>query len=191
LAAQKPVKVPDDVKGMKWASTGQRGKLISSLGGAAIPVPSPLVYQALQTGQAEAAVLGYTGAKIFRALEITNFYNSVSMGGLSRIEFMSKEAFNKMIPGDQKIFMDLIPEILERGAQSAQANSDAGKAEILKLGQTIYDPTEEEMALWDQAKMAAEEGWLQDMDKAGIGDVARNLLNRMRELAAQSRAKGL
>jgi TRAP-type transport system periplasmic protein len=189
LAAKKLLKVPEDAKGIKFAASGQRGKLISLIGGAAIPVATPEVYQALQTGQVDAAVIGFSGIKLFRALEITKYYNTVSFGGLTRVQLMSKDAFNKMTPGDQKIFMDLIPEILERGAKSNLANSDAGRAEVLKLNQTIYNPTKEEMALWEKAQISAEDSWLQSMAQAGVGDASKGILSKLRELAAQSRAK--
>ncbi|MFH1955232.1 MAG: TRAP transporter substrate-binding protein [Pseudomonadota bacterium] len=150
LTNKKQVKVPAEMKGLKFRTTASKVEvaIFESFGALPTPINWAEVYTALDQGTVDGEGLMYTWMYSTKHFEVVKFvceneYVIGTQNAYIRLDFWNK------LPKD-------IQDLMEKCARDAEAwegKVDAdyvkeAKAAITKAGVKIYTPSEKEMKLW-------------------------------------------
>jgi tripartite ATP-independent transporter DctP family solute receptor len=147
---KRPIKVPDDMKGLKMRTTASPVEIAMFRNWGANPtaIDWAEVYDALSSGVVDGEFVMYTWLDYAKHLEVLKFSTeSRAVIGVQTLA-MRKDKFDSLPPNVQKV--------IEESAAEAQAYSNKIDAELLaksrqralELGVEIYEPTPEEMKVW-------------------------------------------
>ena len=167
LAAKKPIKSLDELKGLKVRTTGSSGNIIKALGGASVGMPQSEAYESLQKGVVDATLCPLETLKGWKQGEVITHVTDSSVVGYTTAMFvtMNKQAWDKLPADLQKVFTDVSREwIPKHGAAWDQADADA-RAYLQELKREIVPLSAEEQARW----------------KAGVKPVLENYLKQTKE----------
>lgn len=165
---KKAVRSPKDIKGLRVAATGWYVTLAKILGAAPVAIPGPERYMALQRGVVEGSFDLYAGIFAMKLIEVTNNYLEADFGDSSAVVIMNRKRFESLPADIQKILLDNrdfgVKEWLRLGA----AEHSMAREEVIKRGQTIITPTEEERKEWESAMAPLREEWIKQQEERGF-----------------------
>ncbi|MBO0906046.1 TRAP transporter substrate-binding protein [Jiella sonneratiae] len=100
----KPIRTPDDVKGMKIRVPSRNtGLLVESWGATPVSMPVSEIYNSLQTGVIDAAMIDGTGTKAFKLGEVSKY---VTVGMNTTISpffiLMNRDSYQSLDEAEQK-----------------------------------------------------------------------------------------
>jgi TRAP-type C4-dicarboxylate transport system substrate-binding protein len=131
----KAVRTPADVKGMKIRVPSRNaGLVVEAWGGTPVSMPVNEIYNALQTGVIDGAMIDGTATKAFKLGEVANFL-TVGMNTTVSPFFiiMNRDAFNALTPDQQAAMRKVGQEISVTGNQVQLAVAAKG---IAAFGET-------------------------------------------------------
>jgi TRAP-type transport system periplasmic protein len=191
LTTKKPVRTPEDLKGMKIRTLGgPPTAMMEAIGAAPVGMPMPETYQALQTGVLDGVLTNWESLYSFRHYEVGKYLTLIPFHtGLFGVSF-NNAAWDKL-PDDIKGQIESVAHV--EGSRfwgknmfdtAAAAVSDLLKEKGIELEYIV--PTEEEIeTVWKQPYgEPLWEQWVAKMESEGHTD-ARAILNRALELLAQ------
>jgi TRAP-type C4-dicarboxylate transport system substrate-binding protein len=136
IASRKPVRAIGDLKGMK-VSVASRvyGQEVEIVGGAPITLATTELYQGLQRGTVDAAVVGLSAVAAYKLEEVTDYYFEAPLGQTTEYLLMNKQSYAKL-PAAARAAFDRttgIP-ISARMAQAALDEYDMGVRRVAAAG---------------------------------------------------------
>jgi TRAP-type C4-dicarboxylate transport system substrate-binding protein len=97
LHFRKPIKTPDQLKGLKMSvSDKTASETMSKLGVAPVTMGPEEIYSAVGRGVIDGAAIQWTGILPFKLQEVTNYHVKTRLGSSSGYMFMNKEAYAKL-----------------------------------------------------------------------------------------------
>lgn len=176
-SAKKPVRSPDDLKGMKVRVPSRNsGALVEAWGGTAVSMPVSEVYNALQTGVIDAAMIDGTATKAFRLGEVANFI-TLGMKTTNSPFFivMNRDAWDGL-SDDERAVVEAAGKQASLDGQAAQLR--VAEEGIKSFGETagkeVIRLTPEEAAAFDAIAARVTD----EVVSAG-GDQARAIVNAL------------
>ncbi|MBI4965454.1 MAG: TRAP transporter substrate-binding protein [Desulfomonile tiedjei] len=172
----KPVKKLEDIKGLKLRCYGSNAKFVGLVGGAAVAMPMPEVYDALSKGVVDGCLSSYEALKGFRTGEHIK-YTTENLGTAYSAAFviaMNKKKFASLPPDVQKIIDEMSQEYIEKYGKMWTEIDAEGKDWLTKRGVEIASLTPEEEARWyETGSKPLVEAYVNDMKAKGLpGDEA-------------------
>ncbi len=167
---KKPVRSPEDLKGLKLkTSGGTYDKIAKQFGIIGVTIPSPEVYEATQRGIVEGNILSYPSVKGYRLNEVEKYHTfGARMGGFPWPYLMNEKKWQS-IPSDiQKPLLAAAKDYNKYLSENWDKESLRLVEEFEKDGMTIFRITEKERAQWDAPLKGIEDVWIQDMEKKGL-----------------------
>ncbi|KEQ04534.1 TRAP transporter substrate-binding protein [Pseudorhizobium pelagicum] len=166
-SATKPIRSIDDVKGMKIRVPSRNsGELVSAWGGTPVSMPVSDVYNALQTGVIDAAMIDGTATKAFRLGEVAKFV-TLGMETTNSPFFivMNRDAWDSL-NDEQKAVVEEAGKQASMNGQASQLRVAADGIETFAQmeGREVIRLTPEEAAPFNQA---AEEVTARIVDEIG------------------------
>lgn len=166
-SAQKPIRTIDDVKGMKIRVPSRNsGFLVEAWGGTPVSMPVSEVYNALQTGVIDAAMIDGTATKAFKLGEVAN-YVTLGMKTTNSPFFivMNRDAWQGLTD-EQKAAVEAAGKQASLNGQQSQLKVAASGIEAIAAmpGKEVIRLTPEQAAPFDAiaaevtAKIVAEAG---------------------------------
>ncbi|RST72011.1 TRAP transporter substrate-binding protein [Siminovitchia acidinfaciens] len=155
---KKPIKLPEDLKGMKIRTTNSKIEQadFEAFGANPTPVAWSEVFTALQQGTVEGEGNSYSLLWDTKHQEVLKYAAEVNYNYSSDIVVMNKELFDSLNESQQKLIMDAGKEAVEWQRNLANEREAEAKQQFIDYGIEIYEPTEEEMRTW---KQTAEPVW--------------------------------
>ncbi|MGJ9457764.1 TRAP transporter substrate-binding protein [Oceanobacillus sp. CF4.6] len=149
----RPVKVPEDMAGLKIRTTNSKIEQADFVEYGANPTPVAWseVFTALQQGTVEGEGNSYSLLWDSKHQEVLDYATEVNYNYSSDIVVMNLEKYNALSEEHQQIIMEAGAEATEWQRQIANKNDDKAKQEFIDYGIEVYEPTEEEMKQWKQA----------------------------------------
>lgn len=128
LMGKKPVRTVEDMKGLKIRVPSRNaGLVVEAWGASPVSMPAPEIYNAIQTGVLDGAMIDATALKAFKLAEVTG---SVTQGMETSISdfflIMNRDSFGELTEDQQKVVLDAGKQAALNG--SAAWNSVAGQA---------------------------------------------------------------
>lgn len=166
-SAKKPIRTIDDVKGMKIRVPSRNsGLLVEAWGGTPVSMPVSEVYNALQTGVIDAAMIDGTATKAFKLGEVAN-YVTLGMKTTNSPFFivMNRDAWQGLTD-EQKAAVEAAGKQASLNGQQSQLKVAASGIEAIAAmpGKEVIRLTPEQAAPFDAiaaevtAKIVAETG---------------------------------
>ena len=160
--ASKPVRGLDDLKGLKVAvGSRQLAQIVDIAGAAPITMPAPDVYQNLQRGLVDAAVLGWAATAAYKLHEVAKYFVDAPLGNSSKFVFMNKDAYARLPEASRQAIDRLSGEALSRRMAKATAEeADHGRDMVKAMpGYTVTFTGEDEIARWKPRLAPIVEEW--------------------------------
>jgi len=147
---KKPIKVPADVKGLKFRTTASPVEIamFRNWGGVPTAIDWAEVYNALGSGVVDGEFVMPTWLATARHYEVLKYATeNKAVIGIQTLAMM-KANFDRQPPAVQKAILDAAAEAQAFANKIDQELSDAARAHARKLGVQTYHPTAAEMELW-------------------------------------------
>ncbi len=157
--AQRPVHVPDDMKGIKWRVTKSpiEYTLIKNWGAVPVPYDWTQLYQGLQTGVVSGQYVAVPWKHIAKLHEVAQYFTEIGGAWSGNQLAMDITQYNALTDQEKEwlhvaaqAFGDKVSELDRKWVEDGET---AIKASIKEW----YEPTEAELAKWREGAIAA---WL-------------------------------
>jgi len=187
IVSHRPLRSIDEVKGLKVSVTSRvYGQEVEILGGAPITLATTELYQALQRGTVDAAMVGMAAVAAYKLPEVANYYLDAPFGQTTEYLLMNKQSYAKLPAAARKVFDDTTGASLSALlSKAAKEENDMG----LRLVEGVQGKTLTKMRDGDLPKLRAAMQPLVDQWLKETPDGARVLAAYKAELTKQSAEK--
>ncbi len=147
---RRPIKVPADVKGLKFRTTASPVEIamFRNWGGVPTAIDWAEVYNALGSGVVDGEFVMPTWLATARHYEVLKFATeNKAVIGIQTLAMM-KSTFDKMPPAAQKAILEAAAEAQDHSNKLDQELLETARAHARKLGVQTYRPTPAEMEQW-------------------------------------------
>ncbi|MFC3526408.1 TRAP transporter substrate-binding protein [Marinococcus halophilus] len=173
----------EDVKGMKIRSPSvQTSNMIESWGATSVSLPAPDIYDSMQKGVIDGAIIPVTAIEDFNLYDVVDY---VTIGDFNTALFyvtMNKESWNEIPNQDQKIIeQELLGEpMASLAGQKFDELEQETEVEAKEQGIEFYELPEEEINKFENASENVTQNWIEDMESQGVE--GQKIYNRAEEL---------
>ncbi|MBT9382880.1 TRAP transporter substrate-binding protein [Pseudooceanicola sp. CBS1P-1] len=154
FSKDKPVRTLDDVKGMKIRVPSRNtGLMVEAWGATPVSMPVSEIYNSLQTGVIDAAMIDGTGVNAFKLGEVSK-YLTIGIDSTNSPFFilMNRDAFKSLSDKDQKAVLDAGREASQLGQDTQLRVAAEGiKAFAGMPGHEVITPTPDAAAAFNKA----------------------------------------
>jgi TRAP-type transport system periplasmic protein len=170
LMAAKPVRKLEDMKGKVMGFGGGKTPplIFAALGASSETILTHELYTSLEKKVIDGTFYPFDALAGLRLSEVVKYGTKIDFGSATNFTAMSKAAWNKLSPADQKIITDLIPWALERQANSYRGNVEVGIEAGKKAGMELVELSPAERQRFVDAVKPVEEKWIAETDGAGL-----------------------
>ena len=167
---KKTVKALADMKGIRLRSSGpQQMALVRALGASPLTIPVPELYDALQKGMADGALLPFSAIKDFKLGEVIKHHTVANIFVMTSGLVMNLNTWNSLSPSDQKIMDELTGlRMAEQSGEAFDRYAAIAQEEAKKAGAEIYQLPPAEKKVWMEKAQPVNEAWIADMEKKGL-----------------------
>lgn len=153
--ASKPIRLPQDMKGLRMRAFGvDTSELIRDLGGAPTSLSSQEVYQALQRGTIDGFITGPTSVYARKLYEVAKNGTNIGVNYLSFMATVNKDWWEKL-PNDTRQAVQEASDEAQRAARDRAVEDDRAAREALeKVGVITPVLTPEEREQWVEASQS-------------------------------------
>jgi len=178
--SDKPVKVLEDLKGLKLRSSGGIiTPTIEALGATPVFLDMSDVYLSLETGMIDGAVLGPSAIPTFKLEDQFNHVTKIQLGSSAHVLAINLDTWEKL-PEDLKKAVKEGAQGVGYGQPAMLAASDQAVTKIfLDRGGTVTTLSPEEKARWINALKPVVDNWEADLVSKGLP--GKELMDIVRE----------
>lgn len=192
IHSNKPIHVPDDVKGLKIRSANHvMSRWVTAVGGNPVQVPIMEAKETLKRGITDGITVTFGGVgphSTFKFNEVTKYTldTAVYMSGFTH--GVNKRALNRMSSADREAFMTTCTG--EYGAAVYKYWYEKDKKDQLEAraltDHIFYKPTDRELSLWRHSADSVYAAWREDVAKRGFdpGQVLAELKSELEKANA-------
>ena len=170
LSTKKPVRVLEDIKGMKIRSTGLSAQIVKTLGGAAVAMPQGDTYEALQKGVVEGTFTPIETLKGWRQAEVINYTTQCTGVGYTTAMFvvMNPKKWNALPKDLQTVIEEISEEWVDVHGKIWDRSDDEGREFTLSKGNEILSLSDEENKRWAEAVQPIIETYISETEEKGL-----------------------
>lgn len=186
FTTKKPVRVPDDIKGMKLYAMGDMTKVISQAGGTPVDMGPQDFYMSLERGLIEGMSVHYAVIQALGLSELLKYDTILGDAGCCmapNIYIFNANVWNSLPADIQKIFMDLDPWLFEETSKADVADIQTAMDKAKELGHTFINLTPEEIKLWQNLALPLHQEWIKKME--GMGLPAKKLYDGVQQMITE------
>ena len=171
IGTKKPVRVAEDIKGMKVrALAGAPTEMLKELGAAPILMPPTEIYTSMERGIIDAWMISWEACAGMKYWEVTNYFSTAYMYQPALVFLMNLNSWKRLPPDIQKIFDEHAGAAgsLFFGREFDRYN-DQAKAKVKEMkAKEIIQLSPSEVARWKQITSPVWGRWLADMEAKGL-----------------------
>ncbi len=167
---QKPVRVLEDMKGLKIRATGLATKIVDALGATPVAMPIGEQYDSMRKGVVDGTVgapnmlLGWKLAEVSKYSTLLNDVGYVS----AMFVTMNPGKWNSLPADVQKVFTDVSREWVEYSGKEWNRIEIEGFQFGKKAGHTFINLPEQEQAKWRKAVQPLQDAYVKAMAAKGL-----------------------
>jgi len=178
---ERPVKVLEDMKGLKLRAHGESAQLISALGALPVPMPMSEVYGGLRTGRIDGSMYPWEISLSWRLYEVTRYCTEAFNIAYSTTFFvvMNKEKWASIPAGLQKIIGQINDEWVPKHATAWDADDREGRDLFLGRGGTVIDLAQDEALRWQRRAEPVVADYVAGASRRGVTS-AQEIVNYIR-----------
>jgi TRAP-type C4-dicarboxylate transport system substrate-binding protein len=167
---KKPAKTLEDVSGVRLRSPGpMQIQLLKELGVSPLTIPIPELYDALQKGMADGAVIPFSSIADFKLSELIRYHTMANMYVMAMGLFMNPKTWDSLPADVQKAILEAAGSRMSEMAGASYDNADLrGMDAAKKVNAEITTLSSEEKKRWIERSRPVTEKWIVDMDAKGL-----------------------
>jgi TRAP-type C4-dicarboxylate transport system substrate-binding protein len=153
----------DDLKGMKAAVFGRApGQMLELLGATPVAMPTESSYQAAQRGLVSAIMTGWSAVLPFKLQDVVHQHLDAALGHIVGLIMMNKGAYAALPEAARKAIDAHSGESFSRymGHTTDRMNALGGTVVCKQKGQTCYELSPEQAAIWEKRLAPLQADWL-------------------------------
>lgn len=168
--AEKPVRSPEDLKGIKIATAGGMfSKIAAKYGINPVNVSVGDYYEATQRGIVDGHIQPITAIQSYRLDELVKYQTyGLRMGGTTQAFAINLNSWQKLPDDLQKILLQAGEESRVHAVDLWDKKNQMLIDEFQKKGITIYTVKPEDRAKWEAPLKGLEQDWINDMNQKGL-----------------------
>ena len=145
VTANKPIRKPEDMKGMKLRVPPAPLFLMftKSVGANATPIAFSDVYHALQQGLVDGQENPLPTIMAKKFYEVQSHIVLTGHITESTVTVVGSHVWNKLTPDEQKLFADTMKDAASKATEAIEASERVLAGELKKLGMTVLEPDRE------------------------------------------------
>lgn len=182
ISANKKIEKPEDLQGLRVRTPSPlANQIVETLGGTPVSMPMGEVYDSLQKGVVDVAMVPISEAKDYNLHEVIQY---ITYGNFSVTPFfsvMNHNTFSSFSKEDQELIQSIGGKnMIEAVANSTIKASEEGRKVAEENGVEIIELTGDNLAQWEKALAPISEKWVQEMESKGLPGQA--IFDRAQEL---------
>lgn len=166
----KPVTTMAGLKGLRLrVAGGLDAETTKALGAAAIQMPLPEVYPALEKGVLDGGVFGFRTGMDFKYPEITKYVMDIPICIAVHMNIMNKKLWDSLPDDTQKILDQIFREMVIHWSSTIDIlEEDAKRIAAEEFGVKIADLPKAEVDKMKAATAGVKDDWIAEMEKKGL-----------------------
>jgi TRAP-type C4-dicarboxylate transport system substrate-binding protein len=150
---KKPLKTMEDVKGIKLRAHGTTAKVVMALGGSAVTMPMPELYQALQKGVVDGAIYPVEVNKGWKMADVIEYCTlDISIANTSTFYVvMNKDKWNALPDDIKRIISEINKKWIPKHGHAWDSSDEEGRQFMLSKGRKFVELSPEESKKWKEA----------------------------------------
>lgn len=185
LSVKHRIEKPEDLKGLRVRTPSPTGSaILEALGATAVSMPMGDVYEALQRGVVDAAMVPLETLKNYNFHEIVKY---VTIGNFSATPFysvMNKQTYDSFSDSDKQLVDSLSGiSMSEKAGAIFDRDGQTGLELAKNNGAEIIELTGDKLAPWEKALESVAQKWVEDMKAKGLP--AQEIYDRAVELKSE------
>jgi TRAP-type C4-dicarboxylate transport system substrate-binding protein len=171
FTAQKPVRSLEDLKGLKIRVPSRNaGLVVEAWGATPVSMPAPEIYNAMQTGVIDGAMIDATTLGAFKLAEVTNFITTGMDTTISNFFLiMNRDSFEGLTEQQQQVVLDAGRQAALNGNKAWLAISDKALAGFeASEGKEVIKLSGEEAEKFNAASAPVVEKVIAEANSAGL-----------------------
>jgi len=164
---KKPVRSPEDLKGLRLKTSGGLfDRIARQYGINTVSVASPEVYEATQRGIVEGNIFSYPSVKGYRVNELEKYHTlGARMGGFPSTYITNDRKWQTLPPEIQKALLEAAEDMSKVFAEAWDKEQIRLAEQFEKEGMAIYRIQPEERAKWEAPLKGIDTVWVQEIGK--------------------------
>ena len=148
--SKRALHTPDDVKGLKFRTTGSplSIQLVKNWGGNPTPIPWTETYNAIKTGVVDGFHVQPIWTYLFKMHEVLAHATEVKALFSVQLQVMNINTFNAIPEAMRGPFMQAAQMAADEGNKQDREKEESFKTKLREAGKTIYTPSSAEAAKW-------------------------------------------
>lgn len=187
LSVSHRIEKPEDLKGLRVRTPSQMGsKILEALGATPVSMPMSDVYESLQRGVIDAAMVPLETLHNWSFDEVVKY---VTIGNFSPTPFyvvMNTDKYNSLSDAEKEVLKNLGGMVgAEKSGRVFDADGQKGLEKAKERGIEIIELTGDALKPWQDALASLAEEWIAEMEKQGYP--GRQMYERALELKEELR----
>lgn len=171
FTAEKPIRSLEDLQGLKIRVPSRNaGLVVEAWGGSPVSMPAPEIYNAMQTGVIDGAMIDATTLESFRLAEVTNYITKGMDTTISSFFLiMNRDSFDSLTEEQQKVVLDAGREAALNANESWLGIADKVLADFAATeGKEVITLSPEEAEKFNEASAPVVEQVIEETEAEGI-----------------------
>ncbi len=186
IMSKKPIRKPEDLKGLRVIAQGFSPEAAQALGMVTLNIPFPEIYTAMQQGVADAVIWVDPGFVPFKIYELAKYHTALGLTAQHIDTCINRSAWQGLPAPLKPAFAHFQQLMGHAVSQGIGVDFRARAREIYaQNGVTMIALTPEERAAWRAALKPVQDKWVAEQKAAGLP--ADELLADIRRLEAKYR----
>lgn len=170
LSSDKKIEMPEDMEGLRVRTPSPAGaQMIEALGGTPVTMPMGEVFEALERGAVDAAMVPSSQLADYSFHEVVKY---VTMGNFSATPFfatMNTDVYNSLSDSDREILDNLTQlEMSKHAGKVFDGGVEDGYNAGIESGVEFIQLEGEKLAAWEEAFQPIIDKWIVDMEAQGV-----------------------
>jgi TRAP-type C4-dicarboxylate transport system substrate-binding protein len=166
----KPVRVPDDIRGMKIMADAHSTGFLAAVGATAVTKGPADWYMSMQKGLVEGQIVHFNVVRFFKLEELLGYHTRLGETGIRSAVigwWVNNDTFEKLPSNVQRIIMDLQPQFEQRAFKDNMADLKVSVENARKAGHPIIELTPQELEPWMRLGEGLQQQWAEEMESKG------------------------
>ncbi|MBI9087411.1 MAG: TRAP transporter substrate-binding protein DctP [Desulfobacterales bacterium] len=166
----KPVRSPEDLKGLRLKSSGGIFvKIAKRYGITPINIPGPELYEATRRGIVDGNILSYGSVEGYHLNEVEKFHTlGLKMGGFPSTYQINEKVWQKLSQAHRDVILQAAKEGADWFAKTWDDQQKALSDQFEAQGMTIYRIRPEDRKKWFTPLSGIEAEWMEKLEKRGL-----------------------
>ena len=184
IMSNKPIRTPDDLKGLRVIAQGFPPEAAEALGITTLNTPFPEIYTAFQQGIADAVIWVDPGFVPYKIYELAKYHTSLGLTAQHIDTCINREAYQQLPDELKPVFAQFQQNIAHAVSQRLGVEFREQALQTYKEnGVELIELTDEEKQAWRDALEPVLNAWIDARQAEGLP--ARELIEDIRRLDAE------